>query len=257
MKLSAYETAILNSEMSKTDPIATFWAFTDTKNPNLDQLMGLLAAGVAPEDFSAVCHEFARGVEYVRKEYDTQPAGIIISAQASDPAFERNLHMAELTHQTIASLLKDDYFRARDSDPYLLNSKDMAFVIGVREAYDVYLSIKKPEAFKDMLEKRSSGPSEEYMNHPLRKEKDEAVHQAMIAEHMPERSPLAVGNMNPKVVSEFENVSRWADPYLEERTHLERSYTKTDTNPDHIIQQSELQPRVFVTHGSAVGNGGR
>jgi hypothetical protein len=62
-----------------TDAIAYFKALTAKDSPALDKMMGNLLGKVSRADFSSFCHGFAKGVEYVRDEYHTQPSAIIIT----------------------------------------------------------------------------------------------------------------------------------------------------------------------------------
>lgn len=248
MTISTYETAIMDAAISNPDPIIQFKAMTSVENPNLDNLMGLLAVGVSHEDFSAICQNFAKGVEYVAQRFHTQPSALLITGQPSSNELESTLNMVELSHQPIAHLLKDKYVRSLDTEPYILNAQDAAIIKGVREAYAVHLAVTEPDALKDYRDIVKKG-GKEWMEHPIFKECQNVVHDAMIAFHMPEHSALPSANMDPKSFEHFVGESSWAKPDLQARTHVPSS----STTPESVIDTHKVELHSPATLSINVG----
>jgi hypothetical protein len=210
-----YAFSILQNSALIKDSVAYFKAFTDTKNPDLNILMGSLAGQVSREDFSRFCHSFAEGVDYVRDKYKTQPSAIIITDETDiTVCANADTYAIRIPRKFILNGLKSQWETQGKTEPYTLDSFQMAAMYGVEEAYHVHQFASNPAYWEQKLREQTLAPGHpDYDKQPLEAAAKLVVQQALIDFGYAHNSPIRVCNLKTEDMA-------WAKKILHERTHI-------------------------------------
>jgi hypothetical protein len=217
-KISAQFDALFGSEALRHDPIAYFKTVTDIQNPNLPNIMGELVEHYSPEAFSRICYAFAKGVEYVKEKYGTQPSMICLTEE-KDPSAHANpeTYGIFVPSTFLKQLLQRNWHRQSKTEPFCLSSEDMAMMFGVEEAFHVHQLSQDRDRVLELLKQQTvshqEGGNSAYDQQPIEKEAMHVVHQAMKDLGVVERSTLSTRGVTP-------DVAAWVgEDYFKARTH--------------------------------------
>jgi hypothetical protein len=99
--------------------------------------------GISPRDFADYCESFARGVAWVRDQFGSEPAAIVITDRKADgtaivPHYNTGSKTIFLPRAVIARDIGMSTMRQGKTEPLILNHNDMAMMYGVEEAYHHY-----------------------------------------------------------------------------------------------------------------------
>jgi hypothetical protein len=213
---AVYENALHASRGMREDSIAYFKEYTSERNPKREALMGVLHDSHTPQAFSEVCQAFAKGMEYVKEKFGTQPSSISITDEPYDACrSDLDTYGVYIPRKFIEKILAREWHRQGKTEPFSLRTADMAMMIGVEEAFHVHQMTQNKERVETLLAQQNIPHDEgnpRYDQQPIEYEAMHVVHQAMKDLGVIERSLFCVNNVTP------ENVAWLGEEYLKSRT---------------------------------------
>lgn len=219
-----YISSIFENSALIQDSVAYFKAITDIRNPELEKGMGTLVGKVTKEDYSRFCHSFADGVEYVRQKYKTQPSAIIITDETDiTVCANADTYAIRIPRKFIAKGIENKWEAQGKTDPYMLDSFQMAAMYGVEEAYHVHQFASNPKYWEEKLQEQTLAPGHhDYDKQQLEAEAKVIVQQAMIDFGYAQNAPIRLFNVLPDEMA-------WAKKILHERTQVQPEGTLIKT----------------------------